>query len=74
MCAVIGWAGVFDTFGCGLVGLEADACARYYVDVGRCEHGRDVWLQVWLKMTYIDSLYLLATEPLTCAQQLRTSC
>ena len=39
---VIGWAGVFDTFGCELVGLEADACARYYVDVGRFEHGRDV--------------------------------
>ena len=34
---VLDWTGLFEGFGC-----EGDACARYFADVGRFEHGQDI--------------------------------
>lgn len=38
----IGWDGVFAGFGCEAVNSDNSACARFFADVGRHEHGRDV--------------------------------
>jgi len=68
---VIGWTGVFGSFGCETSGEEGDACARFFVDVGRFQHGRDVASMGGMKggtaatTLTIDGRHLARTPELT---------